>query len=79
MRKPYGSLHRLTTKAGSTLTVNSEVDEYGRGSSHRIVGFTPAGLSAYYARNVGARDVARLVRAAEAQGWTNVGAGIEGF
>lgn len=74
-----GSRHQLTTAKGSHVTVDSRVDQYGRCSSHVITGYNVAGLSGYFARNVSARDVARLVRLAETAGWTNVAASVEAF
>lgn len=74
-----GSRHELTTAKGSRVVVNSEVDQYGRCSSHVITGYNAKGLSGYFARNVSARDVARLVRMAEDHGWTGLAANVEAF
>ena len=79
MRKPYGTVHRLTTQTGSRVTIHNDVDEYGRGHSHVVTGVDTRGHSAYFARNVGAKEVGRVVRAAEAAGWTRVVAGLEAF
>ena len=74
-----GSRHELTTAKGSHVVVDSRVDQYGRCSSHVITGYNAKGLSGYFARNVSARDVARLVRMAESHGWTGLAANVEAF
>lgn len=74
-----GSRHELTTAVGSHLVVDSRVDQYGRGHSHVITGYDHRGRSDYFARNVHARDVARLVRVAEERGWQNIAASVEAF
>ena len=74
-----GSRHELTTAKGSHVVVDSRVDQYGRCSSHVITGYNAKGLSGYFARNVSARDVAKLVRMAEDRGWTGIAANVEAF
>lgn len=78
-KREWGTTHRMTTAAGSHVTIFNECDAYGRMSTHIVTGYNRAGLSGYFARNVSARDVCRLVRQAEAAGWTGIATSIEAF
>lgn len=74
-----GCISDVVTPAGSHATIDSRMDEYGRCSSHQVTGYTPNGLSMWFARNVSHRDVLATVEQAEAAGWTHISAGVEGF
>ena len=78
LRTPSGSRH-VGARGHLTFVINTERDEFGRGSSHKITGRTPNGRVDYYARNLGPAQVIPQLRHAEAAGWTHLHAGPESF
>lgn len=70
----HGSVHRVTTAAGSEVCVDNRVGAAGSAAPHGVTGWVD-GEQRYWALWLHPRDVAGAVRAAEAAGWAGVNAG----